>query len=125
MRASRKIVQRARKLRRTMTAPEVRLWQWLRGRPAGFKFRHQHPAGVYVFDFYCPAARLVIEVDGEAHNRGDQPQRDAARDLWCAEQGLRVLRIPAALVMNDLDSVSRGIMTVCHEQTSEFPSTTR
>ena len=40
-------------------------------------------------------------------------------------QGLRVLRIPAALVMNDLDSVSRGIMTVCHEQTSEFPSTTR
>jgi very-short-patch-repair endonuclease len=124
MPAGRKIVERARKLRRVMTAPEVRLWAWLRGRPGEFKFRRQHPVGQYVLDFYCPAARLVIEVDGEAHNRGDQPERDIARDAWCAEQGLRVLRIPAALVMNDMDSVSRGILAACHEEASDFPSTT-
>lgn len=121
MRASRKMVQRARKLRRVMTPPEVRLWQWLRGEPDDFEFRRQHPTKRFVLDFYCPKARLIIEVDGEAHNRGDQPQRDIARDAWCTEQGLRVLRIPAALVMSDLDSVSRGIMAVCRERSAEFP----
>jgi very-short-patch-repair endonuclease len=120
MPTSRKMVERARKLRRVMT-PEVRLWQWLRGEPGDFKFRRQHPTRRFALDFYCPRARLIIEVDGEAHNRGDQPQRDMARDAWCAEQGLRVLRVPAALVMNDLDSVSRGILAVCHEQIAEFP----
>jgi very-short-patch-repair endonuclease len=115
------MVQRARKLRRVMTAPEVRLWQWLRGKPGDLKFRRQHPVGQFVLDFYCPAMGLVIEVDGEAHSRGDQPRRDKARDAWCAEQGLRVLRIPATLVMNDLDSVTRGIMAVCHEQLSRLP----
>jgi very-short-patch-repair endonuclease len=62
-----------------MTVPEVRLWQWLRTRPRGFKFRHQHPAGPYVLDFYCAAVKLVVEVDGEAHSRGDRPERDFAR----------------------------------------------
>lgn len=81
MRASPRIVECARKLRRVMTAPEVRLWQWLRGKPSGFKFRRQHPVGRFVLDFYCPAAQLVIEVDGEAHSRGDQPARDEARDI--------------------------------------------
>jgi very-short-patch-repair endonuclease len=121
MRVSRKIVERARKLRRVMTAPEVRLWQWLRGKPGDLKFRRQHPVGHFVLDFYCPATRLVIEVDGEAHSRGDQPRRDTARDAWCAGQGLRVLRIPALSVMNDLDSVARGILAVCHEQLSRLP----
>lgn len=121
MPASRKIVERARKLRRAMTPPEVRLWQWLRDRPGGFKFRRQHPVGKFVLDFYCPAARLIIEVDGEVHNRGGQPERDEARDAWCAEQGLRVVRVPASLVMQDLDGVSRGIMAICGEQLSEFP----
>jgi very-short-patch-repair endonuclease len=121
MPVGREIIERARKLRRVMTAPEVSLWQWLRGKRGGFKFRRQHPVGTFVLDFYCPAARLVVEVDGEVHNRGDQPQRDEARDAWCAEQGLRVLRIPAALVTNDLDAVSLGIMAVCHERVSEFP----
>ncbi|WEK02674.1 MAG: DUF559 domain-containing protein [Candidatus Sphingomonas phytovorans] len=85
------------------------------------RFRRQHPVGRFVLDFYCPAVQLVIEVDGEAHSRGDQPARDEARDIWCAERGLRVLRIPATLVMNDLDTVARGILAVCHEQLSRLP----
>jgi very-short-patch-repair endonuclease len=121
MRASRKIVERARKLRRVVTAPEVRLWQWLRGKPGDLKFRRQHPVGRFVLDFYCPATRLVIEVDGDTHSRGDQPARDDARDAWCADEGLHVLRIPATSVMNDLDSVARGILAVCHEQLSRLP----
>jgi very-short-patch-repair endonuclease len=67
-------VLRARSLRREMTLPEGMLWQVLRQRPEGFKFRRQHPIGRCVVDFYCPAARLVIEVDGEAHSMGDRPE---------------------------------------------------
>jgi very-short-patch-repair endonuclease len=106
-----------------MTAPEVRLWQWLRTRPSRFKFRKQHPAGPYVFDFYCAEARLVIEVDGEVHSRGDRPERDVARDAWCAEQGMRVIRFAAIDVMRDLDAVSRAIMNACGEEGADFPST--
>ena len=65
----------ARKLRRKMTLPEVILWHWLRQRPEGLKFRRQHPTGPYVLDFFCSDARLAIEVDGEAHSRGNRPDR--------------------------------------------------
>jgi very-short-patch-repair endonuclease len=106
-----------------MTPPEVRLWQWLRTRPAEYKFRHQHPAGPYVLDFYCAAVKLVIEVDGEAHSRVDQPQRDLVRDAWCVERGMRVLRIAAIDVMRDLDAVSRAIMNACGEKGADFLST--
>ncbi|MDB5670096.1 MAG: hypothetical protein JWO25_1055, partial [Alphaproteobacteria bacterium] len=71
----------ARGLRREMSLPEVLLWTRLRRRPQGFKFRRQQPAGRYVLDFYCHEAGLAIEVDGEAHDRGDRPQRDAERNL--------------------------------------------
>jgi very-short-patch-repair endonuclease len=104
-------MQMARKLRREMSLPEVLLWQELRKRPAGLKFRKQHPAGAYSADFFCHAARLVVEVDGEAHGRGDRPQRDALRDRWFAQRRFRVLRIPAAEVLGDLEGVIRHIVS--------------
>ncbi|WP_347233084.1 endonuclease domain-containing protein [Sphingomonas glacialis] len=64
-----------------MSLPEVLLWQVLRTRPDGHRFRRQAPAGDYVLDFYCAPARLAIEVDGEAHSRGDRPARDGARAM--------------------------------------------
>jgi len=104
-------VRRARKLRREMSLPEVLLWQALRERPDGLKFRHQHPAGPYVLDFYCAEAKLCIEVDGEAHERGDRPARDAGRDALLQKYGVKTLRIPAREVLIDLDAVVRGIAT--------------
>ena len=59
-----KTIVRARELRRSMSLPEGLLWQELRKRPAGFKFRRQHPFGPYVLDFFCASMRLAIEVDG-------------------------------------------------------------
>ena len=53
-------VKRARKLRSEMSLPETILWRELRKRPGGHKFRRQHPAGKFVLDFYCAAARLNI-----------------------------------------------------------------
>jgi very-short-patch-repair endonuclease len=105
----------ARELRRSMTLPEGLLWQILRKRPGGFKFRRQHPLPPYVLDFYCPAARLVIEVDGAAHNMGDRPLHDTRRDSWLRAQGLRVIRFDAADVMNDTNSVVLAILRSCAE----------
>ncbi|HEX7693574.1 MAG TPA: DUF559 domain-containing protein [Sphingomonas sp.] len=109
----RKTVERARRLRREMTLPEIILWHWMRGRPGGLRFRHQHPLGRYSLDFYCPSAKLAIEVDGEAHDRGDQPQRDTERDVWVAGKGIRTLRIAAVEVLRNLDAVTRLIVAEC------------
>jgi very-short-patch-repair endonuclease len=76
------VVMKARELRRSPTLPEGLLWQQLRTRPGDLKFRRQHPIGFYVVDFYCPAARLIVEVDGESHGMGNRPARDARRDRW-------------------------------------------
>lgn len=102
--------RRAKRLRREMSLPEVLLWRELRKRPGDLRFRHQHPAGDYVLDFFCPRCRLALEVDGEAHDRGDRPERDLVRDAWLAAQGGRVLRVSAKDVLGDLDAVVRFIV---------------
>jgi very-short-patch-repair endonuclease len=63
-------VGQARALRKSMTAPELSLRSYLRTRPRGMKVRRQHPHGPYIFDFFCSAAALAIEVDGMAHDMG-------------------------------------------------------
>jgi very-short-patch-repair endonuclease len=99
----------ARQQRRTMSLPEVLLWQQLRKEPEGVQFRRQHPAGPYVLEFFCATSNLAIEIDGEAHKCGDRPARDLARDAWLSEQGVRTLRIPAVEVLRNLDGVLQAI----------------
>ncbi len=101
--------ERARVLRQDMSAPEITLWQVLRKRPGGFKFRRQHPSGPYIADFYCHEARLVIEVDGEAHGYGDRSTRDARRDTWFTHRGLTTLRIAATDIQKNIEGVTRHI----------------
>jgi very-short-patch-repair endonuclease len=117
----RKTVIRARKLRRQMTLPEVLLWKVQRAAPDGFKFRRQHPVGPYVVDFYCPSVRLAVEVDGAAHDMGDNPARDENRDAWLEKQGIRSLRIPAREVLADVEAAMMFVLSGC---TAPFPSTT-
>ena len=66
-------------------------------------------------DFACLERRLVIEVDGEAHSRGDQPRRDDARDAMLRRDGFKVMRIAAVDVLRDLDAVVRWIVATCSE----------
>jgi very-short-patch-repair endonuclease len=106
-------IGKARKLRRKMSLPEVLLWRELRQRPRGLKFRRQHPAGRFILDFVCLEARLAIEIDGEAHDRGGVPAHDIARDEWLLGQGFRTLRIPAREVLHDLDGVIRYLDAQC------------
>ena len=121
MRTSRrKTVALSKRLRREMSLPEVLLWRELRARPGGHRFHHQHPAGPYSLDFYCSATALAIEVDGKAHDRGDNPARDARRDAWIAEQGILTLRILAAEILSDIEPALLQIERAC---ASRSPST--
>ncbi|WP_269515919.1 endonuclease domain-containing protein [Brevundimonas subvibrioides] len=105
-------VSRARVLRRTLTPPEARLWIYLRRRAlGGLKFRRQHPVGPYVLDFYCPEARLAVEVDGQHHADPEQFEKDEARTAWLAKQDIAVLRIAAERVRTDLEGVLGWIRT--------------
>jgi len=110
-----KQVKRARALRRQLSLPEVLLLTALRRRPDGLKFRSQFPIGPMTADFACLSHRLIIEVDGEAHDRGDQPRRDAERDAFLRERGFNVMRIAARDVLGNLDGVVRGIVARCGE----------
>ena len=111
-----KQVKRARTLRKQMSLPEVLLWQQLRRRATGHKFRKQFPIGEMTVDFACLERRLIIEVDGEAHSFGDQPRRDAARDAILVREGFRVIRISARDVLRDMDAVLRFIVSACGER---------
>jgi len=98
-----------------MSLPEVLLWQVLRKRPDGLKFRRQFPIGPMTADFACLERRLIIEVDSEGHSFRDQPRRDAARDAMLRREGFRVMRIAARDVLGDMDAVLRYILAACSE----------
>ena len=106
-------LDRARRLRRTMSLPEGLLWNRLKGKPMGVKFRSQHPFGDYVVDFYCAAKRIAFEIDGIVHNMGDRPQRDIRRDAILNSFGIEVIRIAAADVLKDVDAAAEGMVRLC------------
>ena len=110
-----KQVKRARKLRRQMSLPEVILWKALQSRPDGLKFRKQFPIGQMTADFACLSHRLIIEVDGEWHGHGDQPERDVVRDAIMNREGFTVMRITARDVLKNLDGVVQSIVARCSE----------
>ena len=99
-----------------MTLPEVLLLQQLRRKGTGHHWRHENPAGPYSLDFYCDAAKLCVEVDGEAHERGERPTRDARRDAWLTANGVTTLRIPAVDVLRNLDGVVRLVSETARER---------
>jgi very-short-patch-repair endonuclease len=113
-------LRRARKLRRDLSLPEVLLWDCLRGnRLDGLRFRRQHPVGPYVLDFYCPAARLAVEVDGIQHDHPGQMAHDKRRDGWLREQGIQVMRIAATDVLND--QALEGVLMMISEAAAVPP----
>lgn len=109
-RTTRQIILKARELRKTMSEPEIMLWQQLRKKPLGIKFRRQHPIGSYILDFYCPSAKLGIEVDGMAHDMGNRPERDERRDWALSQEGVETIRISAQEVLDDPAGVADRIL---------------
>lgn len=83
----------SRSLRRRETTAERVLWQALRRRRLGdLIFRRQHAVGSFVLDFYCPAARLAVELDGGVHDDPSQRRRDEQRTRALEAEGITVLR---------------------------------
>ncbi len=97
---------RAKELRRDMTEMEVRLWTYLRRRQLGVRFRRQEPIGPYIADFVCRASRLVVELDGWAH---EDLERDLDRDAAMESRGYTVLRFTNDDVYQDVDAVLDAI----------------
>ena len=113
MQATAKSMKLALQQRRAPSLPEGMLWHHLRGSPGGIRFRRQHAIGPYVADFYCPAAKLVIEVDGMAHVIGERPARDKRRDEYLVGLGLSVIRIAATDVLADAASIADQLVRRC------------
>jgi very-short-patch-repair endonuclease len=112
--ASVELVEQARTLRHDQTEAEEVLWQELRDRRLrGIKFRRQTPMSRFIFDFYCPAAKLVIEVDGSVHDQ--QQERDAARTAELEARGFRVIRIRNEEIFQSLPSVLDRIVAAVEE----------
>ena len=83
-------IDRARAARKSPSAAEDIVWEMLRNRKLGFKFKREHPFGGYRFDFYCAEAKLALEMDGEQHD----PAYDVERDQYAKAFGVMVYRIP-------------------------------
>jgi len=89
----RKHLERRVKLRREQTEAERLMWEKLRGsRLGGFKFWRQYGVGPYVLDFYCPARRLAVELDGAQHGEAEGRTHDANRTYVLGQLRIRVLR---------------------------------
>ena len=106
----------ARRLRAAPSPVEEVLWALLRGRRLeGARFRRQVPIGPYVLDFYCPAAKLCIEVDGHQHAEHAAQDHDRRRDEWLlVDRGVRVLRFSSAEVLGDAEGVRSTIFDALH-----------
>ncbi|MFM5886114.1 MAG: endonuclease domain-containing protein [Novosphingobium sp.] len=104
-----------------MSLPEVMLWKELRKRPGGFKFRRQHPAGNYILDFYCAGVRLAIEVDGWGHDSADARKKDEVRSTYLRSQRIATLRVPAKVVLEDIEAAVARIVEVCEGRVTRVP----
>ena len=97
--------QTRRQLRQESTEAEKILWQELRNRKLGEKFRRQYGIGNYIVDFCCAIKKLAIEVDGEIHNEDEQIFYDQDRSKTIEELGYKVIRFWNNEVKNNIDNV--------------------
>jgi len=102
---SKQLVPLAKRLRKEMTKEERHLWyDYLRAYPV--RFLRQKILGRYIVDFYCPEAKLIVELDGAQHYEGENVKYDEQRTAFLEGYGLKVLRIPN-------NEVNRNFCGVC------------
>jgi very-short-patch-repair endonuclease len=93
------------------------LWRALRNRKfANYKFRRQHPIDPYILDFYCPAAKLAIELDGSGHETRAGERHDCVREQFLGAQGIVAVRFWNHQVREDLDSVLETILVALEQR---------
>lgn len=109
--AEKLLFEKASKLRSQQTFAEEILWNYLRTKPLGFKFRRQHPFSVYILDFYCHQLKLVIEVDGSIHKLEEVKTNDKVRQQQLEKEGLTFLRFSNDEIKLKPEEVSQQIET--------------
>lgn len=97
--------ENARDNRNSPTEAEDFLWQYLRGKQLGWKFRRQHPINDFIADFVCIDKHLVIEVDGGYHNDPEQVEDDELRSEIMNRHGFYIIRFTNEEVISDTQSV--------------------
>lgn len=100
----------SQQLRKSMTDAERRLWTRIRGKQLkGYQFYRQKTIGDYIVDFYCPKAKLVIEIDGGQHYTEEGREKDRIRDQYFVTAGLQVLRFSDRDILTQTDGVLEKI----------------
>jgi len=107
--ASPRLFAIAKELRLKQTKAEMILWDYLKKKPLGFKFRRQHPISNYVADFFCFKLKIVIEVDGEIHENEESKRNDKLRTDSFNVTGIEVLRFKNDEVIHNIKWVEQQI----------------
>ena len=112
---------RARRFRKVMSLAETKLWNAIRGRRLNdWKFRRQFPIDNYVADFVCLEAALVVELDGESHDRTIEGDKKRTRSI--EERGFEVIRFLNEAVLFHFDGVLRDLIDACERRAKNRPS---
>ena len=110
--ASHIIFTNAKHLRKNMTDAETILWVHLKRGINGIKFRRQHPIGLYIADFYCHKAKLIIEVDGSIHNNEDVKESDELRQKELENWGYTIIRFTNKIILECSEKVILEISNI-------------
>ena len=103
----------ARTLRNNMTDAERKLWKYIRKKQIkSFQFYRQKVIGHYIVDFYCHAAKLVIEVDGGQHYKEEGLEYDEKRNAFFEGYGFKVIRFSNLDVLRNIERVVKRIIEV-------------
>ena len=106
----RKLKERSQQLRSGMTIAETFLWTKIKVKQVkGHWFYRQKPVGEYIADFYCPSAKLVIEVDGGQHFTEKSIEYDRVRSEYMTGLGLKILRFTNTEVLTNIQGVLERI----------------
>jgi len=106
------IFRNAANLRDNMTEPEKLLWEYLKSKPLGFKFRRQHPINSYILDFYCHKKRISIEIDGKYHQKTEQKEKDQEKTAYLKSMEIKEIRFNNEDVINQIQNVIQKIETL-------------
>ena len=107
---NKKLKTLARQLRKNMTEAESFLWQRIRGKQLiGRQFYRQKNIGNYIVDFYCPSAKVIVELDGGHHYTQEGIRRDLVRDNYLDSLGFTVLRFSDREVFKNIEGVLERI----------------
>ena len=97
----------ARQLRQNPTPSQARLWQEIRSKKINWRFRRRAILYGWIVDFWCPAAKLAIEIDHALDV--EREEEHSHRDSVLSDYGIRMLRIKAARVFKDMQAVLKEI----------------